>query len=178
MIATAPPPVVNRIAPHLNPIQLPVPSTPEGKREDWSDTVFEAMRFLRTRLGHRDPDVAERAALAIVDLEKTRLRHGRDLAGTGQNTAPIPPVAQDEPATEDDEDDLETEVETDAIEPRDDEELVDEFVDHDLFQPLLAQARRQLKECGHDTSDTFAVPLAKQWLLESVKRLRANPGRT
>ena len=31
---------------------------------------------------HPDPEVAERAARAIFELEKTRLRHGRELAGT------------------------------------------------------------------------------------------------
>ena len=178
MIATAPPPAVNRIATHLNAIQPPVPETPDGKREDWAETLFEAMRFLRTRLGHRDQDVAERAALAIFDLEKTRLRHGRDLAGTGQNAAPIPSMTQVEPTTEEVEDDAEAEDETDAIEQKDDEELVEEYVDHDLFKPLLAQARRQLEECGHDASDRFAVPLAKERLLESLKRVRATRGRT
>lgn len=82
MIATAPPPVVNRVANYLAPAAPPVPETAEGKRDAWSQALFAAAMFYQSRLAHPDPDVAERAARALFDLEKTRLRHGRELAGT------------------------------------------------------------------------------------------------
>ena len=66
IFATAPPPAVNRIATHLNPERPPVPGTPDGKRDDWAETLFEAMRFLRDRLGHRDPEAVV-SALAVAD---------------------------------------------------------------------------------------------------------------
>lgn len=81
MIAAVLPPVVNRIASYIAPAPLPVPATPEAKQAAWGDALFAAALFYRARLTHPDPDVAERAARALFDLEKTRLRHGRDLAG-------------------------------------------------------------------------------------------------
>ncbi len=85
MTATIPlPSTTNRIAGHLAPAApaIPIPATPEDRRDLWQETLAAAVLFFKTRLAHRDPDIAERAAHAIIDLEKTRLRHGRDLAGT------------------------------------------------------------------------------------------------
>ncbi len=92
MLATAPS-IHNRIANHFAPVPLPVPETPEGKQAAWGDAVFAAALFFQARLAHPDPEVAERAARALFDLEKTRLRHGRDLAGA---TVPKPRPAADE----------------------------------------------------------------------------------
>jgi hypothetical protein len=89
MIATAAPPVVNRIAGYAPAPRPPVPATPEGKKDAWSDALFAAMMFYQSQLSHPDPDVAERAASAIFDLEKTRLRHGRELAEASKE-APRP----------------------------------------------------------------------------------------
>lgn len=58
-----------------------MPETAEGKRDAWSQAVFAAAMFYQSRLAHSDPDVAESAARALSDLEKTGLRHGRELAG-------------------------------------------------------------------------------------------------
>ena len=70
MIATAPPPAINRIAGHFVPAPLPVPETPQGKQDAWSQALFAAAMFYQARLAHPDPDVAERAARALFDLEK------------------------------------------------------------------------------------------------------------
>ncbi len=89
MSVAAPPTVVNRVANYLAPPPpLPVPETAEGKRDAWSLALFAAAMFYQSRLAHPDPDVAERAARAIFDLEKTRLRHGRELAGTPAKQPP------------------------------------------------------------------------------------------
>lgn len=89
MAATTPPDTipVNRIAGHLPtapaaPSPAPLPATPEERQQLWADTLAAALLALQTRLAHRDPAVVERAVFAILDLEKTRLRHGRGLAGT------------------------------------------------------------------------------------------------
>ncbi len=95
MTATGPPPVVNRIAGYMNPAPLPVSETPEGKRDAWGDALFAAAMFYRSRLAHPDPEVAERAARAIFDLEKAHLRHGRELAGTEVET-PKPAETREE----------------------------------------------------------------------------------
>jgi hypothetical protein len=89
MLATAPT-IHNRIAGHFAPAPIPVPATPDGKQAAWGEAVFAAALFYQARLAHPDPEVAERAARAIFDLEKTRLRHGRDLAGATV-PEPIPP---------------------------------------------------------------------------------------
>lgn len=90
MLATAPP-IHNRIARQFAPASIPVPATPDGKQAAWGDAVFAAAMFFQARLAHPDPAVAERAALVLIDLEKTRLRHGRDLAGA---TVPKPKKAE------------------------------------------------------------------------------------
>ena len=90
MLASAPQ-LHNRIAGHFAPAPIPVPATPDGKQAAWGDALFAAAMFFQARLAHPDPVVAERAALVLIDLEKTRLRHGRDLAGT---TVPKPKKAE------------------------------------------------------------------------------------
>lgn len=72
---------INRIASHL-PEAITVPQSVEERQELWADALLAAVRFYRMQLSHHDPATAERAARAILELEKTRLRHGRDLAGT------------------------------------------------------------------------------------------------
>jgi hypothetical protein len=97
MTATAPPPLSNRIAGYLPPTPLPVPPTPEAKGEAWGNAIFAAVLFYQGRLADPDPDVAERAARALFEMERTRLRHNRDLAGSTVPPQPaddgLPPVA-------------------------------------------------------------------------------------
>lgn len=77
------PAIVNRIAGHLPADPTPsVPSTPRERRDLWQDALAAAILFFKGRLAHRDPDVAGDAAHAIFNLEMTRIRHGRDIAGT------------------------------------------------------------------------------------------------
>ncbi len=90
MLASAPQ-LHNRLSGHFAPAPLPVPETPYGKQAAWGDALFAAAMFFQARLAHPDPAVAERAALVLFDLEKTRLRHGRDLAGA---TVPKPKKAE------------------------------------------------------------------------------------
>lgn len=101
MTATHPAPAtVNRIAGHLpadSAPTIPLPNTPEERRDLWQDALAAATLYFMGRLAHRDPEVAGEAAHAIFDLEKTRLRHGRDLAGTTlPKPAGLAPIGADE----------------------------------------------------------------------------------
>jgi hypothetical protein len=115
MTATLPRPATNRIAEHLPPAPIPVPVSPEDRRDAWAETLAAAATFYRSRLGHRDADVAERAARAIFDLEKTRLRHGRDLAGSTPAPAPLAPIVPPTPADDDEPSDKQLMIECDEM---------------------------------------------------------------
>lgn len=86
MCATAPT-KPNRISTHRAPA-MSEPAAPEAKRAAWGDAVFAAMMVYQTQLADPDPAVAERAAQAIFELERTRLRHGRELFGTSLEKSP------------------------------------------------------------------------------------------
>lgn len=91
MTATA---TSNRVATYFDEPRKtlpPLPTTPEARKEALADAVFAAVFALQDQLTHPDPDVAFRAATSILDFEKTRLRHGRDVAGT---TNPTPDMSE------------------------------------------------------------------------------------
>lgn len=83
MVATTSAP--NRIAPYLSePTKTlpPLPADPAARSALLSDAVFAAVLALQGQLTHHDPEVVQKAAEMILDFEKTRLRHGRAVAGT------------------------------------------------------------------------------------------------
>ena len=116
---------VNRIAGHLlADAASTVPATPRARRDLWQDALAAAMLCFKGRLAHRDPDVAGDAAHAIFDLEMTRIRHGRDIAGTAlPKPAGLAPLDATELRNDDGDDDVD---EIDD-EPDPEEELRDEF---------------------------------------------------
>ena len=72
----------NRIAPHF---QTPEPQLPKSARERgklWSDTVFQAVLALKAQLRNPDATVVMAAANAILEMERTRMRHAKNLAGS------------------------------------------------------------------------------------------------
>ena len=74
----------NRITEHLTEFEPEAPNPPPTPAElgrVWSGAVFAAIAALQAQLTADDPAVARAAANSILDLEKTRLRHGRELAG-------------------------------------------------------------------------------------------------
>lgn len=90
MIATTSP---NRVATYFDQPRKtlpPLPATPEARKEALADAVFAAVFALQDQLTHPDPEVVYRAATSILDFEKTRLRHGREVAGTA---APPPDLS-------------------------------------------------------------------------------------
>ncbi len=82
MIATLP---VNRIGAHYDSPPIARPLLPKGERargQLWSDVVFEAVLALRNQLTSRSESVAAAAANSILELERTRMRHAKPLAGS------------------------------------------------------------------------------------------------
>lgn len=72
----------NRIARHLNTPPVPPPKEDyKGRYEFVSDAVLRAVAAVTRLLGDDDPAVVLKAAKMILDVEKTRMRHGRDVHG-------------------------------------------------------------------------------------------------
>ena len=175
MIATAPPPVVNRIAGYVSAPPPAVPATPEGKQAAWGAALFAAALFYQSRLAHPDPEVAERAARAIFDLEKTRLRHGRDLAGatvekpTTEMSAVLEPIP-DLPPIDESFAHLSRTPNPEAVESADDakdREKAEAFARTDAFATIVGKLRDGLIEKGID--DDEVDELATQFALEIVR---------
>jgi len=75
MIATR-----NRIARHLDAPPAP-PTDTRGRYEFVSDAVLRAVAAVTRLLDDDDPAVVLKAAKMILDVEKTRMRHGREVHG-------------------------------------------------------------------------------------------------
>ncbi len=186
MIASAPPPVVNRISGYASAPPPAVPETPEGKQAAWGEALFAAALFYQSRLAHPDPEVAERAARAIFDLEKTRLRHGRELAGTPKPEAPARPADGPKLPTKADVERLakiaELAVQVDHHEEIDDEpdeedrldelravrDRVEAFASTEAFRPLVCGAYELLKSQGQKCTAVDAIAFAKRQLFNQL----------
>ncbi len=202
MIATAPPPVVNRIAGYGPVTPPPVPASPEGRQAAWSDALFAAVLFYQSRLTHPDPEVAERAARAIFDLEKTRLRHGREMAGTpaekpedtprsgGDARQGMPTKADverlgqiaklamqvDEFDALNDEDDEFEEFDFASLPtPKTEEEAVEAYAKTPMFASIVQLARNELVRDGQNATESNVVKHAKQMLLSNLRRACGKP---
>ncbi len=82
MTATLP---FNRVGAHFDPRPAELPLLPASARERgqlWSDTVFQAVAALRRQLTHTDTMIVAAAANSILELERTRMRHGKLVAGS------------------------------------------------------------------------------------------------
>jgi len=91
---------VNRIARHLDAPPAP-PADTRGRYEFVSDAVLRAVAAVTRLLDDDDPAVVLKAAKMILDVEKTRMRHGREVHGapdpyreeTRQMLGPLPSKA-------------------------------------------------------------------------------------
>ena len=81
---------VNRIKQHLRETQ---PATPRERGTNYIDTLQLALDTLRGLMTSFNPDTQFKAAVAMLDIEKTRLRHNHPLAGMETNA----PIDFDEP---------------------------------------------------------------------------------
>ncbi len=182
MLATAPQ-LHNRIASHFAPTPNPVPAKPDAKAATWGDAVFAAMMFYQSQLTHPDERVAERAAKAIFDLEKTRLRHGGELAGA--NAEPPPPKAQPgkslEPlrglaAIEEPGRDYEDAEVDDAPAVFDEKEraVIEVMVRHPRYAPMIEELRAKLVSQGvaEDDARRLATEAFRQHVGEAILERR------
>ena len=85
--------VTTRTQPHnrigLDSPQPDRPELPRSERERgrlWSDIVFEAALALRAQLSSCDQAVVAAAATTLIDLERTRMRHDRAIAGSSSQS--------------------------------------------------------------------------------------------
>ena len=79
MVATQP---HNRIAAHFETPEPELPKSARARAKIWSDTVFQAVLALKKQLRNSDANVAMAAAETILELERTRMRHAKMLAGS------------------------------------------------------------------------------------------------
>lgn len=130
--------------------------------------------------------MAERAARAIFDLEKTRLRHGRELAGTPKPEAPARPADGQKMPTKADVERLgkiaELAVRVDQHEEIDDEpdeedrldelravrDRVEAFASTEAFRPLVRGAYELLKSQGQKCTAVDAIAFAKRQLFNQL----------
>ena len=85
--------VATRTQPHnrigFDSLQPARPELPRSERERgrlWSDIVFEAALALRAQLSSCDQAVVAAAATTLIDLERTRMRHDRAVAGSSSQS--------------------------------------------------------------------------------------------
>ena len=81
---------VNRIREHLREA---TPTTPRERGTNYIDTLQLALDTLRGLMTSFNPDTQYKAAVAMLDIEKTRLRHNHPLAGMDTKA----PIDFDEP---------------------------------------------------------------------------------
>jgi len=84
--------VTNRVRPHF----IPDEPTAEERQRFVTDAVTRAMSAVVGLLDHADPKVVLKAAGMLLDLEKTRIRHGRAVL----EPTPAPPVVEPQPVVE------------------------------------------------------------------------------
>ena len=72
--------LVNRITKHLDTPPAP-PADTRGRYEFVSDAVLRAVAAVTRLLDDDDPAIVLKAAKMILDVEKTRMRHGREVHG-------------------------------------------------------------------------------------------------
>jgi hypothetical protein len=73
---------VNRIKAHL-----PQPKTARERGDNYIATLQLALATLQDLMTSHQPEMRYKATMAMLDIEKTRLRHGRALAGTDTSEA-------------------------------------------------------------------------------------------
>ena len=105
MIATVP---LNRVGTHFDSAPTSKLALPQGERargQLWSDAVFEAVQALRIQLHSRSEPIAAAAANSILELERTRMRHDKCLAGSRNTNEAQEEFEQNPSGCDEDEDD-------------------------------------------------------------------------
>ncbi len=73
----------NRISGELPALtHAPLPECERERGRLWNDAVLEAVLALQKQLGSRNEEIVAAAANSILELERTRMRHDKTVAGT------------------------------------------------------------------------------------------------
>ncbi len=157
------------------------PELPQTERERgrlWSDIVFEAALALRGQLTSCDEAVVAAAATTLIDLERTRMRHDRAVAGSSSQSE-----AQDEfdrqshnrwdseDSEEGELDDLEARAEAMVKPPQVATPYVDvtRFDEPEIFQRHVAEARERLEEDEARSPEAFRERVTTERVLRYVE---------
>jgi len=77
---------VNRLGFDSPPARPMLPQSERDRGKLWSDIVFEAALALRGQLTSRNENIVAAAANTLIDLERTRMRHSRPVAGSSSQS--------------------------------------------------------------------------------------------
>ncbi len=84
----------NRIAGELPAeIRMPLPACERERGRLWNDAVLEAVLALQKQLGSRNEEIVAAAANSILELERTRMRHDKSVAGTRDDRLRDDPIS-------------------------------------------------------------------------------------
>ena len=83
---------INRIGTYLETPRPVLPTTEIERGQLWSDVVFEAVLALRTQLGSHNEAISAGAASTILELERTRMRHDKNVAGSRMKPLGLEPI--------------------------------------------------------------------------------------
>ena len=84
----------NRIAGELPAeTRMPLPACERERGRLWNDAVLEAVLALQKQLGSRNEEIVAAAANSILELERTRMRHDKTVAGTRDDRLRDDPVS-------------------------------------------------------------------------------------
>ena len=84
----------NRIAGE-HPTRTALPECERERGRLWNDAVLEAVLALQKQLGSRNEEIVAAAANSILELERTRMRHDKTIAGTRDDRLRDEPAAVD-----------------------------------------------------------------------------------
>ncbi len=151
----------------------PLPTTPEGRQAVLADVLCAALLTLRAELADADLWVRHKAAVEILDFEKTRLRHGRDVIGTtppppdlecvllAPRADPEHPLAERAEHTPDDDDEPEVGPTADEMEAAElagrEPDADDELADIDVPPIVPARDRAAYREYVQDVREVLTV---------------------
>jgi hypothetical protein len=77
-----------------------LPKTARERGQLWSDAVFEAVMTLQKQLSSNSEAIAAAAANSILDLERTRIRHDKTVAGSCLPEAKVEAVDTSKPVAD------------------------------------------------------------------------------
>lgn len=155
----------NRISPYLDTAKaLPaLPIDPAARQAIRGDAVLRTILALQGLLTSEDPAVVLKAAGMILDLEKTSMRHGREITGS------VPSISTPEPAPE------QPEISPEELSAMSEEERFEFYVE---FTRRNMQAEYDAKGAGVVVSREEAELVVRTTLAAAGRLANPPPGRS